>query len=94
MKIILEGNPYELVEEYKDGFDKEALEERYTSYFEGYDYILGDWAYGKLRLKGFCEKQNKLFNKINDYRYIKEYIEENCAYECRYFIIKKIVEKK
>ncbi len=94
MKIILEGNPYELVEEYKDGFDKEALEERYTSYFDGYDYILGDWAYGKLRLKGFCEKQNKLFNKINDYRYIKEYIEENCAYECRYFIIKKIVEKK
>jgi uncharacterized protein YutD len=89
-KITLENQEYEVIEEYKDGFDKEALEERYTSYFEGYDYILGDFSYGKLRLKGFCEKENKLFNKINDYANIKEYIKDSCAYECKYFILKKI----
>jgi uncharacterized protein YutD len=89
MQIKLGENLYELVEEYKDGFDKEVLEEKYTSYFEDYDYILGDWAYGKLRLKGFCEKGNKLFKKINDYSSIKEYIKESCAYDCKYFIIKK-----
>lgn len=93
MPIVLNENAYELIEEYKDGFDEEALKERYTSYFEEYDYILGDWAYGKLRLKGFCEKKNKLFKPINDYAKIKEYIENNCAYECKYFILKKIVEK-
>lgn len=93
MKIVLEGNRYELVEEYKEGFDLEALEEKYTSYFEEYDYILGDWAYGKLRLKGFCEKGNKLFKKINDYASIKDYIKEHCAYDCRYFIIKRHREK-
>ena len=55
MNIKLEDTEWVLEEEYKDGFDLEALKERYTDYFEPYDYILGDWAYGKLRLKGFCK---------------------------------------
>ena len=89
-KIKLEDKEYELVKEYKDGLDVETLTEKYTEYFEEYDYILGDWAYGKLRLKGFCEKSNPLYNGINDYEIIDKYIKENCAYECKYFIIKKI----
>lgn len=87
--ITLENNEYTLIENYKDGFDLEALNERYTSYFEEYDYILGDWAYGKLRLKGFCNKNNKLFKSINDFESIKNYIKENCAYDCKYFILEK-----
>lgn len=94
MKVTLNAIDYEMVEEYKDGFDLEALKERYTSYFEEYDYILGDWAYGKLRLKGFCEANNKLCNPINDYSKVKEYILNHCAYECKYFILKKIEKKK
>lgn len=89
-KFKLEDKEYELIKQYKDGFDLETLTEKYTEYFEEYDYILGDWAYGKLRLKGFCEKDNPLFNQINDYETIDTYIKENCAYECKYFIIKKI----
>lgn len=91
MKIELLNNKYELVKQYKEGFDLEELKNKYTDYFEQYDYILGDWAYGKLRLKGFCLKTNKLYNDINDYNKIELYIKENCAYECRYFIIKKIM---
>lgn len=87
--VTLENNEYTLIEEYKDGFDLEALTERYTSYFEDYDYILGDFAYGKLRLKGFCDKDNKLFKDINDFSKVKEYIKNDCAFECRYFILKK-----
>ncbi len=88
-KIILEDNSYTLEKNYKDGFDLEELTNRYTDYFKDYDYILGDWAYNKLRLKGFCNKKNSLFNEINDYETIETYIKENCAYECKYFIIKK-----
>ncbi|MBE6149508.1 MAG: DUF1027 domain-containing protein [Firmicutes bacterium] len=89
-KIILDNKEYELEKNYKDGFDLDELKNKYTEYFEGYDYILGDWAYNKLRLKGFCDKKNSLFNDINDYKKIESYIKDNCAYECRYFIIKKI----
>ena len=53
MKTIkLDNNEYELIENYKDGFDLDSLKEKYTDYFYDYDYILGDWAYDKLRLKG------------------------------------------
>jgi len=42
MKIILENNEYELIENYKDGFDLEVVKNKYTDYFEPYDYIVGD----------------------------------------------------
>ena len=90
MKIILNDNTYEVIDNYKDAFNKEDLTNLYTDYFKDYDYILGDYAYSKLRLKGFCNKDNKMLNSINDYENINKYIKEECAYECKYFVIKKI----
>lgn len=89
-QIKIEENTYELVEDYKEGFDLEDFKNRYTDYFNDYDYILGDYAYSSLRLKGFCDKENKLFKPLNDYSKIKDYIKDSCAYNCRYFILKKI----
>ena len=89
-KIIeVEGKKYKLIKNYRDGFDEEMFKEKYTSFFEEYDYIVGDIAYSKLRLKGFNDKDNKNFNKINDYKNVDKYIKENCAYGCKYFILKK-----
>ena len=50
-------------------------------------YVL---TYGKVRLKGFNDKQNKNYKPINDYRNIDTYLKDSCAYGCSYFIIKKI----
>lgn len=80
---------YELINNYKDGFDKVAVENLITDYFKDYDYIVGDWSYGHLRLKGFCDKENKMFKKINNIDNLNTYIKENCAYDCRYFVLKK-----
>ncbi len=88
--ITIEGKQFELIENYKDGFDIDIVKEKLTDYFDNYDYIVGDWAYGKLRLKGFNDKDNKNFNKINDASKIKKYIEDYCAYGCKYFILKRI----
>ncbi len=91
MKIIeLEENKYKLIENHNDGFNEEEVKEKYTDYFNGYDYIVGDIAYGKLRLKGFNKKANKNFNSINDYSNLKKYLNENCAYGCKYFVLEKI----
>lgn len=89
MKIILNGNEYELIKEYKDAFNLEEVTSLATDYFEDFDYILGDYAYNKLRLKGFYEDTNKKAKDINKFSYIEEYIKKYCAYECRYFILKK-----
>jgi len=92
-KYVFNNNNYELIKDYKDGFDKEAIESLITDYFDSYDYVVGDWSYGKLRLKGFCDKGNKINNKINNINTLDKYIKENCAYDCRYFVLKKIIDK-
>lgn len=89
-KIIeIESKKYKLIKEYKDGFDLDTLLSKWTDYFDDYDYILGDFAYDKLRLKGFCNENNPKFNSINDIKNLNKYIKENCAYECRYFVLEK-----
>lgn len=89
-KIQINDLTFELIKDYKNGFDEEELKKRYTDYFDEYDYVIGDWSYGKLRLKGLCDKDNKRFNDINDYSKVDLYLKEACAYDCKYFIIKKI----
>lgn len=81
---------YEVIEDYKNGYDADAVKEKLTDYFEPFDYIVGDWAYGKLRLKGFCDKKNKLYRALNDIESKEDYIQKECAYDCKYFVLKKI----
>ncbi len=88
--LIINDKKYELIKNYKDGYDQTETESKLTEYFDNFDYILGDWSYGKLRLKGFCKKENKNFKKINDYEKVNEYISNNCAYGCKFFILEKI----
>jgi uncharacterized protein YutD len=93
MKIYtIDNKQFELIEEYKEGFDLPEVINRYTDYFDSYDYIVGDWAYGKLRLKGFCEKNNKINNRINSYQNKDNYLKKECAFNCRYFVLKRIYE--
>ena len=54
--------------------------------------MVGDIAYSKLRLKGFCAKDNKLLNNNNDYNNKDRYIHDTCAYGCKYFVLKKVVK--
>ena len=90
MKVIkINNKQYELTKDYKNGFDLTEVEAKLTDYFDDYDYVFGDWAYGKLRLKGFCDKKNPRFKAINDVNKVESYVKDNCAYECRYFLLKK-----
>ncbi len=91
--IKLENNNYEIIENQNDCLNKEELESKYTDYFEPFDYILGDYSYNKLRLKGFCDKNNQRFSKINDISTKDNYLKERCAYHCNYFLIKKVKDK-
>ncbi len=89
-KVDLNRFEYELVTNERECFDKEKTESLLTEYFEEYDYILGDYAYDKLRLKGFQEKTNPKVNKINNIENLDKYLKEHCAYGARHFLLKKI----
>lgn len=88
--VIIENKHYELIKNYKDGFDEVLFKEKYTDYFLDYDYIFGDYSYDKLRLKGFYDKTNKKCNDHNNIETLDLYIKEYCSFECRYFLLKNI----
>ncbi len=89
MKILIENKEYELITNYKDAFNEEEFQTKMTDYFDEYDYIVGDIAYGKLRLKGFYDEKNKKVNNINNFKNLDKYLKENCAVDCKYFVVKK-----
>lgn len=90
MEIVIDNKKYEIIKNYKDALNQEDLEGKITEYYQSFDYILGDYAYGKVRLKGFNNKDNKNFKPINDYSKIDEYIKNYCAFDCKYFVLKSI----
>ena len=50
---------FEIIENNRDAFNEEEFVNLFTEYFYEYDYIVGDYAYNKLRLKGFYDDINK-----------------------------------
>lgn len=90
MKMIEINNvKYEIIRNDENCLNKEDLTEKITEYFDSYDYIMGDFAYDKVRLKGFYESTNKNCKKINDIKYLEDYIKDYCNYGSKIFVIKK-----
>ena len=88
-KVNLLNQSYLIFRNEKDGFNLEEVEKIITDYFIDFDYILGDWSYGKLRLKGFNSKTNPNFKPLNDIDKVDDYLKDYCAYGCKYFILAK-----
>ena len=93
-KVVINDKEYELLDDYNNGFDLDIVKEKMTDYFDDFDYIVGDWAYNKLRLKGFYEKNNPKCSKINNIEKLQDYLKNNCAYGCKWFKLKKEIENK
>ena len=88
-KINIEDKTYEIITNYKNGYNKDEFINKFTDYFNDFNYIVGDWAYGKLRLKGFYDKNNKNCKEYNNIENLDKYINENCAFDCSYFVAKR-----
>ena len=81
---------FEIIENNREAFNEEEFVNLFTEYFYDYDYIVGDYAYNKLRLKGFYDDNNKKSKSYNKISGKNAYIESNCAYNCKYFVLRKI----
>ena len=88
--IEVEDVKYNLETNYKDAFVKEEFLSLWTDYFKDFDYVVGDYSYNKLRLKGFYDSSNKKVKDLNNFENLEKYLSDNCAYECRYFVLKRI----
>ncbi|OZU88577.1 hypothetical protein CIL03_09755 [Virgibacillus indicus] len=88
--IELQGKQYELIENYRDGFDDEALKERFSEILSKYDYIVGDWGYEQLRLKGFYHDRHSKAAIDTKVSAVDDYLYEYCNFGCAYFVLKKL----
>lgn len=90
--IVIGGKGYELVLDHKDGWNPEAFRGRYSEVLERYDYIIGDWGYSQLRLKGFFRDNHPKVNRDTAISSMVDYINEYCNFGCAYFVLHKSKE--
>ena len=88
--IEINNKKFELIKDERNAFDLEEFERLFTDYFYDYAYIVGDIAYSKLRLKGFYDSKNKKGKNVNNIDNLQDYLDNYCAYGCRYFVLKCI----
>lgn len=80
--------------DHRSGWNPEAFRERYSEVLERYDYIVGDWGYNQLRLKGFYRDNHPKATKDSTYSTLSDYINEYCNFGCAYFVLHKTKEIK
>lgn len=85
---------YRLVKDHREGFNPEKLGERYSEVLSRYDYIVGDWGYEQLRLKGFFRVDNRRAHPDQRIDALEDYLYEYCNFGCAYFVIEQIGGKK
>ncbi|KGX89637.1 hypothetical protein N781_07695 [Pontibacillus halophilus JSM 076056 = DSM 19796] len=88
--IEVQGKTYEIIHDEKNGFVQETLEERYSDILTKYDFIVGDWGYGQLRLRGFYDDQNPKASFDTKISTLNDYLLEYCNFGCAYFVLKRI----
>ncbi|WP_368652475.1 YutD family protein [Ornithinibacillus sp. 4-3] len=88
--IVLQGKNYQIIENVKDGFQEDAIKERYSDILSKYDYIVGDWGYDQLRLKGFYHDKNSKSSYDTKISTLDDYLFEYCNFGCAYFVLEKV----
>ena len=92
-KILTETIEFDLVENFKEGFDIMAFNQRFSDILPKFDYIVGDWGNEQLRLRGFYkdDKANESEEKISR---LEDYLLEYCNYGCAYFVLENLKPRR
>jgi uncharacterized protein YutD len=91
--ILIGGKAYELIADHKNGWNQEVFRERYNEVLDRYDYIVGDWGYNQLRLRGFFKENNPKATKDSSITCLQDYLNEYCNFGCAYFVLERVPGK-
>lgn len=92
--IKVDQQYFEIIEDYRDCFDEELFATRYSDILDKYDYVVGDFGYDQLRLKGFYKDANKKAEISKRFSSIQDYILEYCNFGCPYFVLRHLSNKE
>lgn len=88
--VMIGQQEYRLIFNYREGFDAEKLEQRYSGILSKYDYIVGDWGYEQLRLKGYYQNFKKKTSQDKKIETLIDYLYEYCNFGCSFFVLERI----
>lgn len=86
-QFFINGHPYEVVTNFHDAFDVHKFSDRYSTVLSKYDFIVGDWGFDQLRLKGFYAADKQGAPVSQTVTAIQDYIYEYCNFGCAYFVL-------
>ncbi|WP_053012801.1 YutD family protein [Staphylococcus aureus] len=92
--IKVDQHYFELIENYRECFNEEQFIARYSDISDKYDYIVGDYGYDQLRLKGFYKDSNKKAEMSKRFSNIQDYIFEYCNFGCPYFVLRHLSKQE
>lgn len=92
--IVIGNKSYEVLKDHRNGWNLEAFRERYSEVLDRYDYIVGDWGYNQLRLKGFYRDNHPKAAKDSTFSSMSDYINEYCNFGCAHFVLQKTKEQQ
>ncbi|HEA2790565.1 TPA: YutD family protein [Staphylococcus aureus] len=92
--IKVDQHYFELIENYRECFNEEQFIARYPDILDKYDYIVGDYGYDQLRLKGFYKDSNKKAEMSKRFSNIQDYIFEYCNFGCPYFVLRHLSKQE
>lgn len=88
--VVLNGKKYKVIENVNDAYQEEVVSKRYADVLGKYDYIVGDWGYSQLRMKGFYNVNNRKASFDTRIDYLEDYLYEYCNFGCSYFILQRV----
>lgn len=92
--IKVDQHYFELIENYRECFNEEQFIARDSDILDKYDYIVGDYGYDQLRLKGFYKDSNKKAEMSKRFSNIQDYIFEYCNFGCPYFVLRHLSKQE
>lgn len=92
--FTLNGHRYALVANYRDAFDADTFADRFSIVLAKYDYIVGDWGYEQLRLRGFYAAQRPHVDGERKIDNLEDYLFEACNFGCPYFVVHNLAVKE
>ena len=92
--LLIGERQYRLVRNYREGFEAERLGERFSEVLTRYDYIVGDWGYYQLRLKGFFREDDRKSLPEQRIDTLEDYLYEYCNFGCAYFVLERTGGKR
>lgn len=90
MLTKIENNYFEVIKDDQQSFNEEQFTSRYSEILDKYDYIVGDFGYDQLRLKGFYHDSNKKSDANKRFSAIQDYLLEYCNFGCKYFVLRRL----